>query len=879
MKKIIILSSVLLVAIAVIAIKYFSELTGNTGNTAKILKYIPSDAALVLSFNNDESFDDIFKDYELFDAVIGEKRAAALNQLNSLLLKQPAVEEFTAGKKIFVSFHPEQADSVDLLFTMGVNEKTPKTDIIGALEHLEGIQLKETKQQDIYQLQLSTVGRPFFLFISNEAAAGSFSEQLLLRAVSAGKVKGESISNDFIAEISKSSGKDHSSPVDLFVNHHTLSSFFYSFIREKSIPGNSSFLLRNLKGFSSLGMNFKSDALMFNGISTPDTNATGYLNLFLDQHPIRNQLKTLLPENTANCLLFGLSDYAKFHGELEQYLHKTGKLKSLKEQVKYIRSSTGINIDNDIKSKLSNEFAVVETSNRNKIGIIKVTNGTAINFTLQLLSQPVSEAISRLNYSNILFYYFGDPFRSFTRPYFTVTDNYIIVGNSVSEVRQYEEDYQNNRFLAKTRDFMEHDQLVANNSNILLFIHNRNSAGVIRSVLKKGFAELFSDESYGLKDFYGLTWQWSAEGSHFQTNFYANYPSTVKKELKQLWSFKMNGRIASQPQTFRNGNRTIVLVQDNINNLYALSEKGQKLWTTQLDGKILGNIVQLDNGAFLFNTSKKLYLLNGNGYEVNGFPVDLPFNATSGASVTSADAEAKIFIAAGSRILGYKVTGEVLPGWNKDLNDRIIPGLRTASLNNTSYLIAGTEHGAFFFFNYNGTQAGKAVVPGGRIFKNSLAVSLGGNIKDSRIMTTDTAGIIYSVYFNGSVRTKSIGAWNQGLTFDFKDITGDGNTDYIFLDKTQLSVYNQDGTLVYTYVFEQPSENHLLLFTNGKGEYLTGVTSPEKELLFLFNKEGNLLRGFPVKGSGDFNLAYINNDGIRYLVYGTSDNYLHACKL
>ncbi|WP_040298913.1 hypothetical protein, partial [Arcticibacter svalbardensis] len=122
MKKIIILSSVLLIAIAVIAVKYFSELTGNSNNNTKVLKYIPSDATLIVNFSNDDYFYDIIKDYDLFDELIGEKQSVEISQLRAMLLKQPLIAEEIKGQKIFISFHKMHTDSLDYLFSMGMNE-------------------------------------------------------------------------------------------------------------------------------------------------------------------------------------------------------------------------------------------------------------------------------------------------------------------------------------------------------------------------------------------------------------------------------------------------------------------------------------------------------------------------------------------------------------------------------------------------------------------------------------------------------------------------------------------------------------------------------------------------------------------------------------
>jgi hypothetical protein len=81
MRKIIIICSVLISIIVIIAIKYFAQLAGKDNNVAKCISFIPSDAALILNFDNDESFYEIFKDYQLFDAIVGKQRSLEIEQV------------------------------------------------------------------------------------------------------------------------------------------------------------------------------------------------------------------------------------------------------------------------------------------------------------------------------------------------------------------------------------------------------------------------------------------------------------------------------------------------------------------------------------------------------------------------------------------------------------------------------------------------------------------------------------------------------------------------------------------------------------------------------------------------------------------------------
>ena len=876
MKKIIILSSVLLIAIAVIAVKYFSELTGNSNNNTKVLKYIPSDATLIVNFSNDDYFYDIIKDYTLFDELIGEKRSVEISQLRSMLLKQPLIAEEIKGQKIFISFHKMHTDSLDYLFSMGMKESVNPAEAERLLKSCTGVKYSLLPQSDTYKLEFKNLKRPFFLHFLKGAVFGSYSNELLDKAVDS---KDEKISSEFVSLINKEIAKTQSTPINLFVNKSNLASFVLSFMKGKA-TGNT-VLLKGLSGYAALGMNFKSDALMFNGNSIPDTTGANYLNTFLHQHPVKNQLKDFLPVNTANFITFGISNFKVFHQDLTRYFTKRAELEKLQNQLQALHTEKGFDLEHNLLPKFGNEFMIFETAQQEKLGMIKLTNGTAVDASLQAISSKSSSFISQINYSNLLYYCLGEPMRSFPKPYFRIIDNILIIANSQGAITRYMDHYNAGSFIAKSKEFKDHDQLVATKSNISFFAETQNSSRLIGSRLKNRYAALFKDEE-GLDNFYGLSVQWSSAGSYFQTNIYANYNTSAKKAFKKVWSFKMNARIASAPAVFNDGDRQIILVQDNVYNLYALSDEGKRIWATQLPGTIRGELHQLNDESILFNTEDKIYRIHPDGTALEGYPVSLPQKTIYGLTLTGTDpAQSQLFIAAQNKIIAYTLAGKELEGWNKNMPAKLCAAPLYAEVGNLQYIIAGTQTGEFFFFNaMNGSlihQVKENTVV--TQFKNNLFPVLSENADDSWIVTTDTAGVLHEIPFNGALKRTSVGVWDENHVFGYKNITGDSNPEYIYLDNKSLSVLNRDNTTVFSYEFENPSKNNLQFFTADQGTWNIAVSSYQKNELYLFDNDGNLSKGFPVKGTGEFYMGTIRNDGLRYLICGSNDGYLYAYKL
>lgn len=878
MKKLIIFSSVLFVAIIFIAVKYFAELSGNSNSSTKVLKYIPADATLIVNFSNDDSFYDIVEDYELFGEIIGERRSAEISQLKAMLLKDPLVAEISNGEKVFISFHQLKADSLDYLFSMGLASTVKADEAELTLGNIEGVKFTALADElkDLYKLELNTLKRPFYVHLGKAAVTGSFSLDLLKLAAD---VKAEKLSEEFVELINKETDQNQNTPVNLFINSGNLHAFILSFMKGRA-NGNMH-LLAGMKGYAALGMNFKSDALMFNGNSIPDTGSSNYLNTFLKQRPVKNQLKAVLPQNTANFITFGVSNFQVFHADLRSHLAKRKELPKLQTQVKAIVADRSLNIDDDLIPKLGNEFLVFETAEGEKLGLLKLQDGPGADASLQQISAKASEYIRRLNYSHVFYYCYGDPMRGFVKPYFQIFDNMLVLANSQGAISRYMESYRASRFLIKVKDFKDHDQLVATSSNISFFAENKNSARLIRSTLKNRYAALFKEEE-GLSNFYGLSVQWSAADKYFQTNVFANYNTLAKRDFKKEWSYKMNARIASAPQVFRDGDRHVIMVQDKVYNLYAISDEGERIWATQLPGTIRGKLFQLKDETIVFNTEDRIYRIHPDGSAVSGFPVSIPQKTVLGLTLTGNDpASAKIYIAAQNKILGYTAEGKPLESWDKNLPSRIFTELLYTEVENTPYIIAGTRTGEFFFFDERDGSllhetAQKSVVTD---FRNPMFPVIQDRTGDSWVVTTDTAGVLHEISFRDSVARTSIGVWNENHTFGYKNITGDSYPEYIYLDGKGLSVFNRDHTSVFSYEFEDSAERNLQFFTTDKTSWSIAVSSYQNNEIYLFDNEGNISRGFPVKATGEFYMGIIRNDGLRYLICGSTDGYLHAYKL
>lgn len=882
MRKLIIITSILFVAVVAAAILYFTSLQSNSRTQNNYLAHIPADAVFLASFQNDKSFYNIFSDFKVFEAILGKETEHELAYLHKQLLKSSDFSEPTSKQTFYFSFHPAK-DQINWLLTIPFNVKLKPEEAASMLQkNLDGSGTitADTTVSALYRVKINELENPFFIAFKPGVAFFSHQRDLVRKAIDDNSAH---MPASFLQGLAKNGHKNDNSILNLHLNHSELFKFVNNLIRTK--PGNNLQLLEGLKGMSSLNMNFKSDALMFSGLSTLDqANAKGnYLSIYATQLAIEGELKSMLPANTAAYTSFAISDYRAFRQELTALLSKRNQLKRINDQLTLIRSSKKIDLDTALLTKWDNEFASIELNTRETLGIIKLKDSVAFEEATAKITSAVAEHIRRFDNSNLLYYSFGDPMLPFQRPYFTLVSNYLICANTISTLQQFRKQYEQKQLLINTIPFIEFSRLQANKSNVTFFIHNENAKLNIKRLLKPTFEKAYNDTTnFNFKNFQAFSYQLSGYNGTFYSNLSAKYHLADKSALQPEWTAELSSEITYPPSVWKYSDSTnVVITQDKSNRLYAFSTEGKELWRTALSGPILGSVHQLADRSLIFNTAERLYRIAPNGSPIFGFPIVFSHPASSGLTLFHVNKDyEKIFIPAEQRILGYDHNGKELPEWkNKTVKGRILFDLQTALLGEFNYIIALTN-GQIYLFNHNGSLVSLLENTNGGTFKNNFGVEVTAeDPADSRIITTDTSGILLSFYFDKKQTKTNLGKWTDQLHFTTKNIQGDSVPELIFTDDRQLYAYSsKDSTLLFNHNFNTQIAGTPLFFPAPNKTYTLGVATNAK-LLYVFDDDGSIIPGFPLEGFSPFYFGRLKNDGHRYALISKDGRKLAAYKI
>ena len=510
-----IVTIILLAATVAVTIIYFRHINTASQHTSQAMHVIPDDASLILQFSNEKEFYDIFSGNKLFSNVLGAEKMSELQALKKDLLQNPLLSPHLAGQNIFISLHPQKNNTIDFLITVTVSKEFQE-DVLEQLYKQRNngllIHTMDIDGKSGYVVYLNDIKRRFYLISKDgQTLSGSFSKDVIEDCARYDYRKQK---QSFVL---LSDQQSSNSLANLYINYQGLTPLAEQLFVNKSPEIFKS--LRQYAAFGALSLNFKNDALIFNGSSQAESGDGGYLGLFTHQQPVDNHLREIFPSTTAYGSAYAVSDPITFESELADWEAKADFGKERADILNKVKKETGILLQKEFTQLLGNEFALVTTHYHEKIGLIQVKDGAKMLALLTNISKMTSESSGQLNYEKLPQILFGDAFSLFKRPFFKVIDNYLVLTGTESELNSYNDTYNNRKFLVKTEGYNEFNNLLAERCNATFFIQFKNAVELFRQVMKKTFYEDMRDNNPGWKNFYGASWQFTASDKSFYTNF------------------------------------------------------------------------------------------------------------------------------------------------------------------------------------------------------------------------------------------------------------------------------------------------------------------------------------------------------------------------
>ena len=869
MKNTIIFTVVLFLAVIAASVYYFRDINKDHHDAIKPLKYLPENTMLITSIKNDEVTDNIFKDFELFDAILGFKELEKIRVFKNDILRDESLLPYFENSEVYISFHPEK-DVIEPIFSIPTTENIEESDLPEILNNLSKkfkVGSTDTLGQKLTTFQIGNTDTTVYSIYYNNVIFASYSKDLIANIIDKNAIHLNEKQVDFFIK-----NNSRNTPFSIYFPHQAYENIIKHF--QKRTQGKFLNQFLGLTGQSAWNINFKQDALMMTGESEVSNTSKNYIALFRNQSKTSQNLYNIFPSATSVYMEYSLSNKARFQSELIELFKNRDETSKINTALEMLQDSTSS------VSKLSNilgdNFALIEQVNQTNLGFISIQDSTAWLNIKDRIAEDLGDSIFRFNNANLLYALYGDAFKDMSRPYFATINNTLVVANSSSLLRQYIADYNKKDLLIGTLGYKNFEKLQGNEANVTLFVHNKNANSKIINSLPEHYQNNYKNkEEFGYQDFYAWSIQLSGHNGNFSSQLYAVYKSKNALGSTPEWTYELENKAITRPYVFDHSDTSkFILLQELDHTIHAIHPSGKKLWSAVFEGRVVGDIQQLEDRTLLLVTDRsKLYLFDTNGNTLKGFSSSIPNEPISTPLVYTINGQKSILIPTSSKVYAFDMHGNQIKNWgNIDFDGRISTGLTQLANNEIAF---GTTEGYIITINDKGEKTESYKVSG------SVNITSISQNPSYRILAIDANSNINAFKDLNTSSKWNFHSNNEKFFSQFGQITSSSSPELISIHDNHLSVYEISDSLKvnFEYNFTKNIEHAPQFFKYPtSNQNWIGVASKATNLLYLFDENGSVVEGFPVEGQPLFYYGKINYNSNTYLLCMRRDHKLYAFK-
>lgn len=880
---------------------------------SEAINAIPSNAAIIFeSKQSKKSWKKLSQSTIFWEALMGAETFAKLNTqasyIDSLIKSNSAISILLDNHSLFISAHVSGATTFDFLYVYSLPNRGYQSSVEGFIKMVNNTREPSSREYSgvdigtIYPKNKDSLSYAFLngiLIMSGKQTLVEDAIRQLKSGISLAKDKN-------FSKIINTAGKNVDANV--YVNYKNFPGILSRFVApafKKEINS-----LADFADCSGWDVAIKSNALLLNGFTQANDSSTNFLNLFREQAPQEIELTKVIPSKTALMLWFGIGNVKSFHRSYKKYINaiSTGSAQAYVKYIENLNAKYELNIEQSMLEWMGNEMALVITESssndftNNSYAVIHSNNIDdaliAVNGLADSISKKDGKKAEVNNYRNHLIRYlnlpkllaqlFGWQFSKITNNYYTTIDDYLVFANNKEALKNFIDDFENNKLLGNNKNYKIFAENFSGECNLYLYSSIARSPNIYSTFLTEDFTPIIENNLDLLYKFEAAGLQFSANNKLFYSSAYFKYNPKYKQESGTIWESQLDTTVSSKPYIVINHltNAKEIVVQDDANKLYLISNTGKIIWTKQLIEKIRSEVIQVD--AFknnklqlLFNTRNAIYLIDRNGKEMKGFPLKLESPATNAISVVDYEKnrDYRIFVSCeNKKIRCFKLNTEEVKAFKFSKTDhKVYLPIQYVITDNKDVLCAVDEKGKIYLLNRQGEEYinTKEKMPEGI---RSFYIEPRKDFSKSTVLATDESGNIIKIDFSGTREIIKMDDFDSAPYFDYKDINNDTIKEYIFLSRNELKVFSQDKSMLFNYEFKGNISQAPLFFKFSDKKGKIGILSGDTNELLLFNDNGTLYKGFPLEGKTPFSIGNISNDSINNVITG-SDNTIYLYQL
>lgn len=418
-----------------------------------------------------------------------------------------------------------------------------------------------------------------------------------------------------------------------------------------------------------------------------------------------------------------------------------------------------------------------------------------------------------------------------------------------------------------------------NNSILATTDYYKDSADDLRSTysIQLGFLSdnlktYFSEQS---KDAYQKSWanlntdtfklgltQLTNDDGFTHVNFSFGASENDSSSNLQVNRIKLDQNLITSPSYFINWRtrQRDIAVQDEDHLLHLVSSKGQKIWTKQLDSKIIGEVQNLDiykntRIQMAFVTQSKLYVLDKNGNDVGHFPISFNNLISQGLKIFdySNNGKYRFVVTQANDLFMYDKEAKRVKGFDyKASESEIVNTPKHIRVNGKDYILVQTESDINILNRVGAIRVKKKqkIQPS----KNEFF------LYDDQFTGTSTDGQLMKISEKGELDLLDED-WYDEHQFVAN------NRNYVVLSENTLHINAQEIKLDYgLYLKPQLHQFNDHLFVS--------IVDEQSQKVYLFNENAKLVNAFPVFGSSEIEMLEIEPGRYELITIGDDNSVL-----
>jgi hypothetical protein len=750
-------------------------------------------------------------------------------------------------------------------------------------------------------------GNRFFYCVKNHLFIISFTSVLIERSID-NLDNGNPIyeRDKGFASVYETAGKKEAANV--FVNMEQLAQVV-------SISGSeaASKKIANLKYFSGwigLDMNTPPDMIKLNGFIHNSDSLSVFTNLINSQSATKINCLEIIPDNTAMYCAFAFNNSAEFDKKLNAYLKLTGALTNREKQISDIKNSTGIDLksfyelfENEIclsalspiSSDEQADYYTIAGLNSQSNGILGLENilKSCESKTGKSVSDYKSEikiddntkiVCYNLPVTNLPEVLFGPTFGNCKSEYVCFIKNYMVFSESKEALHKFAYDAFLNKTMATS---IEHNLFLENFSDksmFFVFFSFGRGFNLAANTLSDGIISTVNKNRDSFSRLGMVGYQINSANGLLYNNFVIKHSDDVSEKPQTIWESRLENPIFTKPALVinHNDNSKEILIQDEKNILYLLSNSGREVWRLQLNEQITGKIYQLDmykNGKlqYLFSSANKIHVIDRLGNYIEKFPVELRSEATAPLALFDYENNKNYRIlipCSDKKVYLYDAEGNIVKGWNFDETENKV-GVEAAhyQVGSEDYIVFHDDYKCYFL-NRSGDT--KTEILTSFKFSKKNKIWYDNTASKPGFVTTDASGTVWYLNIDGTKDSIKIKSFGENHWFALEDINGDGKSDFVFADGKKLEVYTKSKKLIFSCDFEGDISAEPAFYKFPSNQNKIGVVCKSVSKIYLINSDGSFFNGFPLHGLTQFSIGYLNNAANKFnLLVGGPENLLY----